>query len=93
MLKADEQSEREKALAEEIVAATKLFVGVESVRVEITEDYTGDPSLRLVFHLRRDLDADERWVRAFSQYSTELVLKLLRSGLSRFPHTWIEPAA
>ena len=93
MLTTDEQSEQEKMLAEEIVAATKPFIGVENVRVELTEDYTGDPSLRLVFRLRPGLDADEGWVREFSEYSTGLVLELLRSGLSRFPHTWIEPAA
>jgi hypothetical protein len=93
MTTAEDQGEQEKAAAEAIIAATPNFIGVDNVHVELGEDHAGDPSMWLVFHLRPGLTPDESWVRAFSDYSTKLGLKLIHSGLTRFPYTRLEPAA
>ena len=89
----EEQGEREKTSAEELIAATDPFPGVESVRVELGEDHTGDPSMWLIFRIRPGSQVDESWIQAFSEYSTKLSLKLIHSGLTRFPYTRLEPAA
>jgi hypothetical protein len=89
----EQQGELEKAAAEALIAETPQFLGVEAVRVELGDDHTGDPSMWIVFKLRSDLVVDEPWVKAFSEYSTKLGLKLIHSGLSRFPYTRLEPAA
>jgi hypothetical protein len=90
---AEEQGEYEKTTAEGLIATTQPFTGVESVRVELGVDHTGDPSMWLVFRLRPGLNVDAPWVRAFSEYSTKLSLKLIHSGLTRFPYTRLESAA
>jgi hypothetical protein len=90
---AEQQDEHEKATAEELIATTQPFPGVESVRVELGEDHTGDPSMWLIFRIRPGSEVDETWIRAFSEYSTKLGLKLIHSGLTRFPYTRLEPAA
>jgi hypothetical protein len=90
---AEEQGEREKAEAEALIAATPNFVGVEKVRVELGEDHTGEPAMWIVFQLRPGATVDGGWVEAFSDYSTKLCLKLLHSGLTRFPYTRLEPVA
>lgn len=93
MTATEELGEREKQAAEAIIATTQPFTGVENIRVELGEDHSGDPSMWLVFRLRHDLQADEDWVKSFSTYSTDLTLKLLQSGLTRFPYRRMERAA
>lgn len=93
MMTAQDTGEQEKAAAEAIIASLPRFDGVERVHIELGEDHSGDPSMWLVFHLRPDLDADDNWIASFSEYSTKLGLVLLRSGITRFPYTRLEPAA
>lgn len=88
----EEKGEQERVAAEQFIAANPPFAGVESVRVELGEDHSGDPSIWLVFRLRPGLEGDEAWVKAFTDYSTRLTLNLLSSGLSRFPYTRLESA-
>lgn len=89
----EEQGEREKASAEEIIAASKPFPGIETILVELGEDHSGDPSMSLVFKIRDGVTIDESWIRAFNEYATKLTLTLIHSGLKRFPYTRLEPAA
>jgi hypothetical protein len=85
--------EQEKAKAEAIIASTPQFAGIESVHIELGDDNSGDPAMWLVFRIRPGVIADEPWIQAFSEYSTKLGLKLIHSGLTRFPYTRLEPAA
>ena len=89
----DEQGEREKEIVEQLLSSTPPFVGVDRVDVELGDDHTGDPSLWLVFRLHPELQSDVPWVEAFTTYSTDLTLKILKTGLTRFPYTRIERAA
>lgn len=93
MTTVEEQGELEKAKAEQILAAEPKFSGVETMTVELGEDHTGDPAMWVVFHLRPGFEADTSWVESFSDYSTKTVIKLIDSGLSRFPHTRLEQTA
>ena len=47
----------------------------------------------LVFLIGPGVNADELWGRAFNEYSTKLSLKLIHSGLTRFPYTRLQRAA
>ncbi len=89
----DDNAQLEKQKAEELIASAPAFAGVESVRVELGEDHSGEPSLWLVFKLRPELQADDSWFRAYIEYSNRLSLKLIHSGLTRFPYTRLESAA
>jgi hypothetical protein len=93
MMTGEGQDEQEKAAAEALIAASPKFPGIETISVELGEDHTGDPSMWLVFRIRPDQNVDEPWIRAFSDYSTKLGLKLIHSGITRFPYTRLEPAA
>lgn len=86
----EEHGEQEKAQAAALIAATPRFEGIETVSVELGDDHTGDPSMWVEFHLRAGLDVDEPWIQEFNNYSTKLGLKLIHSGLSRFPYTRLE---
>ena len=83
----------EKAKAEQFVAETPMMDGVESVRVDLDEDFTGDPVFRLVFRLRSDLKFDRAMARRFNEYAAIIQTKILHSGIKRFPHTRLERAA
>jgi hypothetical protein len=93
MTTTEQVGEQEKAKAEAMIAATPAFGGVEAVSVELGEDHTGDPSMWIIFRLRAGFKTDDAWFREFSDYSTQLSLKLLHSGLTRFPYTRLESAA
>ena len=89
----DAQDKHEQEQAESLLADVIPFIGVESMRVELGEDFTGDPSIWIVFRLRKDFRGDVPWVRAFAEHSTKLTIKLINGGVSRFPYTRIERSA
>jgi hypothetical protein len=87
MTTVEEQGELEKAAAEKILAAEPKFPEIVSTTVELGDDHTGDPAMWIVFHVRQGFEPDEAWVHGFSPYATKVSLKLLHSGLKRFPYT------
>jgi hypothetical protein len=89
----EEQDQLEKEKAEQIIADTPLMDGIESVSVELGDDHTGDPAMWLVFNMRRDLEADDQWLKRFNEYSGEIDIRIIHSGLTRFPYTRLRPAA
>jgi hypothetical protein len=90
---AEDQDLMEKAKAEQFVAETPLMDGIESIRVELGEDQTGDPAMWLVFRLQSDLKFDRETVRRFNDYAAIIQTKILHSGLKRFPYTRVERVA
>ena len=93
MTAAQELGLREKALAEKLLAMMPPPEGVESSRVELGEDPDGEPAMWVVFTLGRNRIVDAQWIDHFSRYSTHVSLKILESGVERFPYTRIERAA
>ncbi len=93
MTTSDQQDEHERNAAESLIAETPRFDGVDTVRIELGTDHTGDPSMWIVFQLQPGLAVDASWVKAFNEYTTKLSLKLLHNGLTRFPYTRLEQAA
>ena len=89
----DQQGELEKSKAEEILAAEPKFPGIETMTVELGEDYAGDPVMWVSFQLRNGFEPDDAWAGEFSRYTTKLVIKLIHAGLQRFPHTRLQRAA
>jgi hypothetical protein len=89
----EDQGQLEKAAAEQIIADTPLMDGIESVNVELGDDQTGDPAMWLVFHMRHDLLANDQWLRRFNEYSHQLGMRIIHSGLTRFPYTRLRRAA
>jgi len=85
--------EDEKKIAEQIIATTAPFPGVRTVLVELGEDHSGDPSMSLIFKVEDGVVIDEGWIQQFNAYATALTLKLIHSGLKRFPYTRLESAA
>jgi len=85
--------EDEKKMAEQIIATTSPFPGVGTVIVELGEDHSGDPSMSLIFKIEDGVAIDEGWIQRFNEYATALTLKLIHSGLKRFPYARLEPAA
>jgi len=89
----DEQDQLEKEKAEQIIADTPLMDGIESVSIELGDDQSGDPAMWLVFHLQRDLQADDPWLKRFNEYSSKIDMRIIDSGLTRFPYTRLRQAA
>jgi len=89
----DEQGQLEKEKAEQIIADTPLMDGIESIGVELGDDHTGDPSMWLVFYMRHDLKPDDPWLIRFNEYSGQLGLRIIDSGLTRFPYPRLRRAA
>ena len=90
---AEDQGQLEKAKAEQIIADTPLMDGIESVSVELGEDHTGDPAMWLVFLMNRDVRPDNNWYDRFNEFSHQLGMRIIHSGLTRFPYTQLRPAA
>ena len=90
---AEDQGQLEKAKAEQIIADTPLMDGIESVSVELGEDQTGDPAMWLVFLMNRDVKPDNNWYDRFNEFSHQLGMRIIHSGLTRFPYTQLRPAA
>jgi hypothetical protein len=82
----EEQGQLEKQKAEQIIANTPLFDGIESITVELGDDHTGDPSMWLVFSMQHDQKADKTWLMSLNEYSNKLGLKIIDSGITRFPY-------
>jgi hypothetical protein len=89
----EDQDQFEKEKAEQIIAETPPMDGVENISVELGEDHSGDPAMWLVFHMRHDLEADDDWLTQLNKYSQLLSLKIIHSGLTRFPYTRLRRAA
>jgi hypothetical protein len=47
----------------------------------------------LVFHMLRDLEPDDQWLKRLNEYSHQLGIRIIHSGLIRFPYTRLRPAA
>ena len=90
---AEEQGQLEKEKAEQIIADTPLMDGIENITVELGEDHTGDPSMWLVFVMNRDVKPDNSWYDRFNEFSHQLGMRIIHSGLTRFPYTRLRPAA
>ncbi len=89
----EDQGEIEKQKAEQIIADTPLMDGLESISVELGDDFTGDPAMWLVFYMRSDLKADDDWLKRLNQYSHLLGMRIIHSGITRFPYTRLRRAA
>lgn len=89
----DEQGQLEKEKAEQIIADTPLMDGIESISVELGDDHSGDAAMWLVFHMRQDLQADDSWLKRLNVYSQQLGIRIIDSGLTRFPYTRLRRAA
>jgi len=90
---AEDQGQLEKAKAEQIIADTPLMDGIESVSVELGEDHTGDPAMWLVFQMQGDLEPSDQWLKHFIDFSHQLGLRIIDSGLKRFPYSRLRHAA
>lgn len=89
----DEQDQLEKERAEQIIADTPLMDGIKSISVELGDDHTGDPAMWLVFFMNRDVKPDDNWYDRFNEFSHQLGMRIIHSGLTRFPYTQLRPAA
>ena len=89
----EEEGLLEKEKAEQIIADTPLFEGVEGITVELGNDHDGDPAMWLIFHLQPDLKDDDRWHTGFSEYNRELGMRIIHSGITRFPYSRLRSAA
>jgi hypothetical protein len=89
----EEQGQLEKEKAEQIIADTPLMDGIESIGVELGDDHDGDPSMWLVFYMRHDLNPDDSWLIRFNEYSGQLGMRIIHSGVTRFPYTRLRHAA
>ena len=88
------QDQYELQKAEEFIASTPRLDGVEAVRVELQDDWSGDPAMYLVFTVRRrDPDPNHEWIHRFIAYSDSIQIKIIHGGLKRFPYTRLEDAA
>jgi hypothetical protein len=89
----EEQGQIEKQKAEQIIADTPLMDGIESISVELGDDQSGDPAMWLVFHVRRDTNVDAEWLKNLNEFSHLLGMRIIHSGLTRFPYTRLRDAA
>jgi hypothetical protein len=89
----EEEGLLEKEKAEQIIADTPLFDGVERISVELGNDNDGDPAMWLIFHLQKDLNDDDRWHTDFSEYKGQLAMRIIHSGIQRFPYSRLRKAA
>ena len=90
---AEDQGQLEKAKAEQIIADTPLMDGIEGITVELGEDHTGDPSMWLVFAMSHGMKPDDQWIDRFNEYSHQIGMRIIHSGLTRFPYTRLGQAA
>ena len=83
----------EKQKAEELIASVPRMPEVEHVSVRLDTDWTGDPSLVLIFHIRHDAVVDDAFAAKYVDYTSQVQDKILQSGVSRFPYTRVKRAA
>ena len=83
----------EKAQAEQIIEAAPRLPEVDTFEVRLDEDWTGDPSLYITFRIKRGTVFNKDFYARFNGYANAISLKLLHSGISRFPYTSLETAA
>ncbi|MES2392183.1 MAG: hypothetical protein V4555_11120 [Acidobacteriota bacterium] len=93
MMATEDQGQLEKAKAEQIIAETPLMDGINGVTVELGEDHTGDPAMWLIFQMQPGVNPTDVWLQRFNEFSGKLGLKLIDSGLTRFPYTRLRNAA
>lgn len=89
----DEQGQIEKQKAEQIIADTPLMDGIESIDVELGDDHSGDPAMWLVFYMQPDLKVDDDWLKRLNEFSHLLGMRIIHTGLTRFPYTRLRSAA
>ena len=82
-----------KAEAERLVASVPLMPEIQAVDVELYTDHTGDPSLRLVFHMRPGVKSTSDFMHRFLVYKARVQDSILYSDLGRFPYTRLQEAA
>jgi hypothetical protein len=89
---AQDEAEIEKAKAEKFIAETPMIDMVESARVELGRDHSGDEAMWLVFRLRPGVEFGLDFINAgrFNDYAATIQTKILHSGLKRFPYTRVE---
>ncbi len=87
-----DEAQLEKTQAERFIAETPMIDMVESVRVELGRDHTGDEAMWLVFRLHPEVEFDLDLTKAgqFNDYAAIIQTKILHSGLKRFPYTRVE---
>ena len=92
-MSAEEQDQLEKEKAEQFAAEVPLLDGVQSIRVELGDDSSGEQAMWLIFRLNRDVLVDKVWAARFNAYAARVQTKILHGGLSRFPYTRLERVA
>ena len=90
---AEDEAQLEKAQAEQIISDTPLFEGVQSITVELGYDHDSDPAMWLIFHLDRGVDLTDDWHRRFGEFKQSLSMRIIHSGLKRFPYSRLRNAA
>ena len=88
-----ESDEMAAAKAQKLIADIPLMPGITGIRVEPYTDNTGDPSLRLIFSMSKDVNFGKDFLAQFREFSFDVQTKILHSDLNRFPYTKLQEAA
>jgi hypothetical protein len=77
----------------DILARLVLPPEIVKVDAEFGPDNSGDPSVKLRFHLRPDLIVDKKEIARLSKYLYDVQTMMLRADIGGFPYTRLEQAS
>ena len=85
-------ADAERAQAEAILAEVELLPEVREMRCEFMESSGGDPALKIVGVLKSKLALNEHEIKKIAGFISTVQMKLIHSGITRFPYPEVEQA-
>jgi hypothetical protein len=83
----------EKEMADELLAKLELPPEVVRISTDLGTDTSGDDAIFVHLHIARDAINQKYMVRKLANFSEQVQILLLGSGITRFPYVYIEEAA
>jgi hypothetical protein len=78
---------------QKVLAQFTMPAEIERVETEYGPDSTGDPSVRLTFHVRNDAHIGQTELDRLTRFLSELTSALLQADIAGFPYTRLEQAS
>jgi len=78
---------------ETVLASLTIPSEIERWNTRFGTDSTGDPAAWITFHVRPDVNVDDKKLRELNQFLSEVTSKLLQDDVEGFPYTILTQAA
>ena len=75
-----------------VLRTATLPQGVSETDVELYEDWTGDPSIRIWLTIKDQLNPSDEYIAKLTEDIERLRTSILRAGVQRFPYIRLRAA-